>query len=179
MKKVLYLIPCPIAEDADHTIPTYVVDVVHSLECFFAENAKTARQVIKAYRHPKPINALVVEQMNKHDANESDEIFKELLETHSQIGLLSEAGCPAVADPGSRFVDLAREAGFIIKPLIGPNSILLALMASGLNGQHFTFHGYLPNKAAPLQKKLRQIEMEISKNKSAHIFIETPYRYFQ
>ena len=179
-KGKLYLIPCPIEENAIHTIPDYVVKIIHSLDLFLVEKAKTARHFIKRTNPPHAINTLEILELNKHQSDqiETDEIraFIKFVSDGRNGGLISEAGCPGVADPGAQAVLKAHEAGIEVVPLIGPSSILLALMGSGMNGQQFTFHGYLSPKAPELAKDLKRLESQSRKFDQTQIFIEAPYR---
>ncbi len=173
-KGKLYLIPCPLGEDAVETIPAYAVDVLHRLTHLVAERAKTTRHFIKATNPPKPISEYQIEELNEHTpAAELEALLHPALEGHD-LGILSEAGCPGVADPGAKLVELAQRRGVEVVPLVGPSSILLALMASGMNGQSFTFHGYLSAKAPA--DDLKRLEQLAIKHHQTHIFIETPYR---
>ncbi|MBP7184013.1 MAG: SAM-dependent methyltransferase [Saprospiraceae bacterium] len=174
---ILYLIPTPLNEEEGFDkLPLYVVERVHKLNYFVVERAKTARHFVKRCNHPSPISALFFTELNEHTPKpEIKELMKPLLDGHD-VGLMSEAGCPAVADPGSELVALCHRHGIEIRPLIGPSSILLGLMASGMNGQQFTFHGYLPNKRPELAPALKKIEQRILSQRDTHIFIEAPYR---
>lgn len=169
------MIPCPIAEN-DHSLPQYVIDNIHSLDHFIVERAKTARRFIKSINHPIPLPEIHIEEMDKHDGAFAQSVLSDWLDSDYNIGIISEAGCPGIADPGAELVAIAHRRNIQVIPLIGPSSILLALMASGMNGQTFTFHGYLPNKKEQLSRKLKEIEKSVLRNKSAEIFIETPYR---
>ncbi len=170
----LYLIPCPLGEDALETIPAYVVEVLHRLNHLVAERAKTTRHFIKATNPPKPISEYQIEELNEHtDASELEALLRPAMEGHD-LGVLSEAGCPGVADPGARLVALAHRKGVEVAPLVGPSSILLALMASGMNGQSFAFHGYLSAKSPA--DDLKRLEQLAHKHHQTQIFIETPYR---
>ncbi len=170
------MIPCPISENATHTIPQYVKETVYNITHFIVERSKTARKYLKEINHPVPQNSLDVVEMDKHDKAYAQNVLKEWISKGLTIGVISEAGCPGIADPGAELVSIAHKNNIKIIPLIGPSSILLALMASGMNGQKFSFHGYLPNKNPGLKNALKTIEKEINKNNSAEIFIETPYR---
>ena len=172
----LYLIPTPLAEDAVHTIPAYVIDILHSLEYFIAERAKTARHFIKATQPTKAFSELTFYELNKRTLPEESNQFLDKALEGFNIGLLSEAGCPGVADPGADMVALAHRKGIEVVPLVGPSSILLALMASGMNGQQFAFHGYLSPKAPAMASDLKRLEQQSSRFKQTQIFIETPYR---
>jgi 16S rRNA (cytidine1402-2'-O)-methyltransferase len=175
MKKgKLYLIPTTLGDDALHTIPPYVVDIIQEIEEYIAERAKTARRFLKAAGIDKPLNTITVHELDKHNAKNSIEEYLQNALKGTDIGLLSEAGCPGVADPGAEVVALAHQYGIEVVPLVGPSSILLALMASGMNGQQFTFHGYLPPKTPDRTRALKKLEQAAPRVTS--IFIETPYR---
>ena len=140
----LYLIPTPLGvpfEDNLHTIPAYVIDVIHSLDTFIAERAKTARHFIKATKQPIPLPNLTVFELDDKGQFADYEALTDILKLGKSVGVLSEAGCPGVADPGAVVVAWAHRQNIEVVPLVGPSSILLALMASGMNGQSFTFHG--------------------------------------
>ena len=177
MKKgKLYLIPTPLGEEVVHTIPPYVVEILHRLEVFIAERAKTARHFIKSTEPVKAFNELTFYELNKRTTPEEMKTFLDDAEKGIDIGLLSEAGCPGVADPGADIVKMAHQKGIEVVPLVGPSSILLALMASGMNGQEFCFKGYLSPKKNELGKALKGLEQTARKQKQTQIFIETPYR---
>lgn len=175
-KGKLYLIPCPIEETAIHTIPDYVVKIIHSLDLFLVEKAKTARHFIKRTNPPHSIQTLEILELNKHEQTGEIKEFIDLIKSGRNGGLISEAGCPGVADPGAQAVLEAHKAGIETIPLIGPSSILLALMASGMNGQQFTFNGYLSPKGPELAKDLKRLEIQSGKHNQTQIFIEAPYR---
>lgn len=175
-KGKLYLIPTPLGGEAIHTIPPYVVDILHQLDVFIAERAKTARQFIRETKPVKPFSELTFYEIGKHTPLEERASFLEAAENGQDIGLLSEAGCPGVADPGAYVVQTAHQKGIEVVPLVGPSSILLGLMASGLNGQNFCFHGYLPPKKPDLMRELKFLEQRVFKHTQTQIFIETPYR---
>jgi len=171
MPGVLYAIPAPLGGRAAEALPAPALAIVKTLRHFVVENAKSARAFLKdAGNDPK--------QMQIQEINE-ESIVKELLrplnEGHS-VGLLSEAGCPAIADPGARLVEAAHRAGIRVVPLIGPSSILLALMASGLEGQRFAFCGYLPRAEDERRNRIRELEARSRRERETQIFIETPYR---
>ncbi|MCB0593357.1 MAG: SAM-dependent methyltransferase [Lewinellaceae bacterium] len=175
-KGKLYLIPAPLGENAAHTLPRYVIDILHRLDIFIAERAKTARRFIKETNPSKPFSELTFYEIAKHTPPEERARFLEDAERGKDIGLLSEAGCPGVADPGAFVVQTAHQRGIEVVPLVGPSSILLGLMASGLNGQNFCFHGYLPPRRPELDKELKFLEQRVFKHGQTQIFIETPYR---
>ena len=164
----LYLIPVPLGPTApEASLPANVLATVHPLKHFVVEQAKTARAFLKAAGTATALQELLLEEL--------DRLLAPLRAGHD-VGLLSEAGCPAVADPGANLVALAQSEKIRVVPLIGPSSILLALMASGLNGQRFAFQGYLPAKEIERNKALRELEAESRKRQQTQIFIETPYR---
>lgn len=173
----LYLIPTPIAENALHTIPPYTQDIARGLEIFIVERAKTARHFIKSLNPPRPIQEMIFTELPENqNFDEAKSTFLEAIKAGKDVGLLSEAGCPGVADPGAAIVALAHEKGVKVVPLIGPSSLLLALMASGMNGQRFAFHGYLSPKRPELARDLRRLESLARQHDQTQIFIETPYR---
>ncbi|MGL1834986.1 SAM-dependent methyltransferase [Rhodocyclaceae bacterium SMB388] len=149
---------------------------VTAIRHFVVETEKTARQQLKRLEHPLPIRALDIRPLPENaDAAALDALLAPLHDG-ADVGLMSDAGCPAVADPGARLVDRAQRAGLRVEPLVGPSSILLALMASGLNGQSFAFHGYLPVGDDARNGRIRQLEQESAQLGRTQIFIETPYR---
>ena len=175
-KGKLYLIPAPLGDGAVHTIPPYVIDILHRLDVFIAERAKTARAFIKTTNPIKPFSELTFFELNKRTPPEERTQFLNPAQEGKDIGLLSEAGCPGVADPGAMIVDLAHHRGIEVVPLVGPTSIILALMAAGMNGQQFCFHGYLSPKKPELARDLKRLEQASAKHNQTQIFIETPYR---
>jgi len=176
-KPILYLIPSNISEaPLEEVLPDTVIKRIHQLRHFIAERAKTARQFIKATNPPYKIQDIAVEELNKHQDYALPKECHDWMKACHDIGMLSEAGSPCVADPGFHVVTLARSYAYQIKPLTGPNSMLLTLMASGLNGQGFTFHGYLPVDQKDLKHKLRSMEAQTLQTGHSQLFIETPYR---
>lgn len=177
MSGILYLVPTPLGEAGGGTqfSPAFL-ERVRALDYFLAENAKTARAFLKLVDMPQPIAALRIETIDSETNEESLKTLLAPLQAGRDGALMSEAGAPAVADPGARLVALAHREGVRVMPLVGPSSLLLALMASGLNGQVFAFHGYLPVEEALLVNKLRELESESRLKKQTQIFIETPYR---
>jgi 16S rRNA (cytidine1402-2'-O)-methyltransferase len=177
MAGTLYLIPVPLGPmPPQDSLPANVLTTVRPLTHFVVEQAKTARAFLKAAGTDLPLQELLLQELNEHTkANELDRLLEPLRAGHN-VGLLSEAGCPAVADPGANLVALAQRENIRVVPLIGPSSLLLALMASGLNGQRFAFQGYLPAKDAERTRMLRDLESESKKRQQTQIFIETPYR---
>jgi 16S rRNA (cytidine1402-2'-O)-methyltransferase len=172
----IHLIPCPIVEGEIDQIPGRTLEVLHRLHYFVVERAKTARRFIKVSGHPISIPQLIIFELNKHDPEQELNSFLEKYGSSHDIGILSEAGCPGIADPGHLAVRWAHRNQIKVVPHIGPSSILLALMAAGMNGQNFAFHGYLPNKKPALVRVLRQLEQTVQKKGETQLFIETPYR---
>lgn len=174
---MVYLIPSTMGEgDASRSVTPYLTEVINKVDIFFVEREKTARRFLKTAGLTRPQNDLVIHTVDKE--TDTDTIFRLLqpaLEGKT-IGILSEAGCPGVADPGSLVVEMAHQLGIKVEPLVGPSSILLGLMASGFNGQSFTFHGYLPIDQRERSHKLKDIERTSKREKQTQIFIETPYR---
>jgi 16S rRNA (cytidine1402-2'-O)-methyltransferase len=169
------LIPTVLHEEADNSIPPYVIEQAKLCDAYFVENEKTARRYLKKYWREMVIDNYQWRTIHKAEDAVVTE-FISLLKQGKNIGIISEAGCPGVADPGQILVAAAQEKGFEVCPLVGPNSILLALMASGMNGQSFSFHGYLPIDSLEKKKAIAQLEQDSHKKNTAQIFIETPYR---
>ena len=173
----LYLIPVPLGPNAPiEVLPASVLEQVRRLDTWVAEHAKSARAFLKAANHPLPLQQIVIDELNEHTREADVAVLLAPIRAGKDIGLISEAGCPAVADPGASLVALAQKEGLRIVPMIGPSSILLALMASGLSGQNFAFHGYLPAKEDERRKRLKVLENESRQARQTQIFIETPYR---
>jgi len=177
MTGTLYLIPVPLGPSAPQdSLHPGVLAVVRPLRHFVVEQAKSARAFLKAAGTDLPLQELQLEELNEHSRPDVLERLLAPLRAGQDVGLLSEAGCPAVADPGADLVALAQRENIRVVPLIGPSSLLLALMASGLNGQRFAFQGYLPAKEPERSKALRELEAESRKRQQTQLFIETPYR---
>ena len=171
----IYLIPCILADDAAETIPAYVIEAVKKCQVIFAENERTARRFLKMM--DKQIVIDDYEWFAIHKAEEEEiKNFTQKINDNKNIAIISEAGCPGIADPGQILIAAAQKLNCIVKPLVGPSSILLALMASGMNGQQFEFVGYLPIDNNERIKKIKELENASQKNNSTKIFIETPYR---
>lgn len=173
----LYLIPVTLGGDnLQAALPAQVIDLTRRLDTFVVENEKTARQFLSLVKTVKPVRELTMLQLNEHtDTKQLPSLLTPLLEGRD-VGLMSEAGCPGIADPGADLVRLAHQKGVSVQPLVGPSSILLALMASGLNGQRFTFLGYLPAEKGGRIQKIREIEKRSQQQAETQIFIEAPYR---
>jgi len=177
-KGKLYLIPTTLGETdkPEKVLPNYNTTVVHQLDEFIVEQLRTARRFLRKLDHPVPIDEMKFHELNKHTNEKDMSTYLDSVFSGKSIGLLSEAGTPCVADPGSVIVQMAHEKNIEVVPLVGPNSIILALMVSGFNGQNFTFHGYLPVDKQTLVKKIREMETTSRNLNQTQIFIETPYR---
>ena len=173
----LYLLPVPLAENASpKSFTPYLTNTINNIREYIVENEKTARRFLKEAGLTIPQSELVIHDYGKHNRQADQNTFiKGLLAGHD-VGLMSEAGCPGIADPGSDIVALAHQKGIRVVPLVGPSSILLALMASGFNGQSFTFHGYLPIDKAARTKRIKELEGTAERFSQTQIFIETPFR---
>jgi 16S rRNA (cytidine1402-2'-O)-methyltransferase len=177
MTGTLYLIPVPLGPSAPaDSLTPGVLATIRPLGHFVVEQAKTARAFLKAAGTERPLQELSLVELNEHTRNTQLDALLAPLRAGHDVGLLSEAGCPAIADPGADLVALAQRENIRVVPLIGPSSLLLALMASGLNGQRFAFHGYLPAKDSERRKALGDLELESQKRHQTQLFIETPYR---
>ena len=172
----LYLIPTPLGYGTTETLPEYIKPIIYALSNFIVEKEKSARGFLKSIQYPKPFDSLELHPLNKRTTlNEVHQYILKINEGTS-MGLLSEAGLPCIGDPGAQAVELAHQYNIKVVPLVGPSSILLALMASGMNGQNFAFNGYLPVKSYERKKKVSALEQLSVKNRQTQIFIETPYR---
>ena len=171
MAGILYAIPTPLGGLAADSLPASALQTVKSLRYFVVENAKSARAFLKDVGMPCPLQGLDVLVLESDVAKHIKQLQKDI-----SIGLLSEAGCPAIADPGALLVEAAQRENIRVVPLVGPSSIVLALMASGLEGQRFAFCGYLPRDKNEREKKIREIENRSRRERETQIFIETPYR---
>lgn len=178
MGATVYLIPSLLAEEGVASIPAFITGAVKECQVFFAENERTTRRFLKTlWKHYLPEEQIVIDNYEWFTIGaETLSAFRQKIKEGKTIGILSEAGCPGVADPGQSLVEIAQQMGARVKPLVGPSSILLALMASGMNGQQFHFHGYLPIDGQQRSKAIREMESESAKKNCTQIFIETPYR---
>lgn len=176
-KGTLYLIPTPLGDTPlERVLPEEIRRIAARLATFVVERPKTARAFLKRLGTETPLQQLTLLELNEHTRPaELDALLRPLLEGRD-VGLISEAGCPAVADPGADLVRLAHLGGVTVRPLVGPSSLLLALMGSGLVGQRFAFHGYLPAKAEARAKALKELEKRAEREDATQVFIETPYR---
>ncbi len=171
----LYLIPIVLADNTTHTIPAYIKDIIIDIDLYIVENLKTARRFIKSIYKEKDIDACTFVELDKHKNYTFEEAVLMEIFKGKNIGLMSEAGTPCIADPGNKVVEKAHELNINIVPLVGPSSIMMALMASGFNGQEFTFNGYLPIDANERKSKLQQMETA-AKRGCTQLFMDTPYR---
>ncbi len=172
----LYIIPLPIIENDIKLITVEVINKIHKIDYFIVEKARTARRFIKSTGYEGRIEDLTFIELDKHNPEKIDKSILKPAVDGKPVGLMSEAGMPCIADPGSTIVSLAHEMGIKVVPLSGPSAIFLALAASGLNGQNFHFHGYLPVKNEAFLLKLKSIEKSVFSENKTTIFIETPYR---
>lgn len=172
---VLYMIPLPVAEGALHTLPAQVATVTAGLQYYFAENVRTARRFLRSLHPALVLEDIQFSEIDKHTGADMALLRRWLAEGRS-IGVMSEAGCPGIADPGSVLAAAAHAAGAKVVPIAGPSALLLALMASGLNGQSFAFCGYLPVKEPARGKAIKEAEARSGTLGQTQLFIETPYR---
>lgn len=172
----IYLIPTPLAEDTNDALPPATVSIAQKLDVFIVERAKTARHFLKSISIETPLSNLTIFEMNEAGEGIDFQAIKQILDTGKSIGVLSEAGCPGVADPGAKVVAWAHRNSIEVVPLVGPSSILLAVMASGMNGQSFAFNGYASAKRDTLIQDLRRYEANARRLSQTQVFIETPYR---
>ena len=174
MAATVYLIPSLLHEEGMRSIPSYITDIVKQCTVLFVENERTTRRYLK--KLDKEIVIDNYEWFTITNDNPNTDSFRKKIKEEKTIGIISEAGCPGIADPGQQLVAIAQELNIEVKPLVGPNSILLALMASGMNGQQFRFAGYLPIKNPERNNTIKELESESVKKNCTQIFIETPYR---
>jgi 16S rRNA (cytidine1402-2'-O)-methyltransferase len=175
MSAIIYLIPTVLEEGVSNCLPAYLLEAVKACQDFYVENERTARRFLKSIWKEMVIDDYQWYNM-KELTPQLRTAFSRSISEGRTIGILSEAGCPGVADPGQQLVHLGQQQRATVKPLVGPSSILLALMASGMNGQQFRFSGYLPIESGERVKAVRQLEADSKKNNCTEIFIETPYR---
>jgi 16S rRNA (cytidine1402-2'-O)-methyltransferase len=177
MKAALYLIPVTIGDTSiDRVLPPYNRDIILGIRHFIVEDERTARRFLKKADPSIPVDQLTFYLLNEHTSPETLSTFLYPLEAGYPMAILSEAGCPAIADPGADVVKMAQQRRLLVIPLVGPSSILLSLMASGFNGQRFAFSGYLPVEQNKRIHELRSLERKIYNDDQTQIFIETPYR---
>ena len=177
LKTALYMIPVTISETpARDVLPERNIEIIRSLKYFIVENIRTARRFLKSVDPGIEISGLTFYELNGHTPEDEISGYLNPLREGEAIGMMSEAGCPGVADPGASVVAIAQREGMSVIPLVGPSSILLALMASGMNGQKFTFQGYLPVEPSQRDRTIRELETQSDRQDMTQIFIETPYR---
>lgn len=177
MQPSLFLIPVTLGETSvERVLPAYNKEVILQIKYFIVENIRSARRFLKKTDASINIDELTFYELNKHTDSKQIENYLTPISKGFHIGIISEAGCPAIADPGSDIVAIAQNRNYNVVPLIGPSSILLSLMASGFNGQSFAFQGYLPIDGSERLRKIKQMEQRIMHEHQTQIFIETPYR---
>ncbi len=174
----LFLIPTPLGEATafDKIFPAYNSEIVNSIDVFIAEDAKSARRFLKQSGFKKSFDEIIIHLLNEHSKELDTRNYLDVALAGKNIGLLSDAGCPGIADPGASVVKMAHEKNIQVVPLVGPSSILLALISSGMNGQNFAFNGYLERENNLLIKQLRELEKRAQQQNQTQLFIETPYR---
>ena len=178
METALYLIPCPMGETPnENVLPSYNFEIVKNIRHFIVESRKSAVRFLISLDKNFPIDDCTFTELSEHTDQKAD-LSKLLvpLENGESMGVISDAGCPCIGDPGSRAVEIAQKKNFRVIPLVGPNSMIMALMASGFNGQNFCFNGYLPVKNGEREGKIKQLENKVYKEDQTQLFIETPYR---
>ena len=177
MSAKLYLIPNTLGDsEINRVLPTYDIDVIRRIKHFIVEDVRTTRRFLKKVDLGIDIDDLRFYTLNKHTTPEQIATYLAPMKEGNDMGIISEAGCPAIADPGAEIVRIAQEKGYDVVPLVGPSSILLGLMASGFNGQSFAFVGYLPIKDGERSQRIKQLEKRAHTERQSQIFIETPYR---
>lgn len=177
METALYLIPVTLGDTSIETVlPSYNKEIILNLRHYIVEDVRSARRFLKKVDKNIDIDSLEFYPLNKHTTPAEISSYLKPLEKGSSMGVISEAGCPAIADPGADVVGIAQNQNLKVVPLVGPSSIILSVMASGFNGQSFAFHGYLPVESGERVKKLKQLEQRVYNEKQTQLFIETPYR---
>lgn len=177
MKPALYLIPVTLSDvPLSQVLPAANIEVVRGISHFIVENVRSARRFLKRCDRDIDIDQLTFYELNQHTDPKDIASYLAPLEAGQPMGVISEAGCPAIADPGADVVAIAQRRGLTVVPLVGPSSILMGLMASGFNGQSFAFVGYLPIEASARARRLKELEQRILRDDQTQIFIETPYR---
>ncbi|NDV66900.1 SAM-dependent methyltransferase [Bacteroides sp. 224] len=177
MNTALYLIPVTLGDTAIETVlPSYNKEVILSIKHFIVEDVRSARRFLKKVDKEIDIDGLTFFPLNKHTSPDAISDYLQPLQQGMSMGIISEAGCPAIADPGADVVAIAQRKNLKVVPLVGPSSILLSVMGSGFNGQSFAFHGYLPIEPGERAKKLKTLEQRVYAEHQTQLFIETPYR---
>jgi len=176
-KTALYLIPVLLGDTSvERVIPEFNKRIISELKFFIVENVRSARRFMKKCDPDIDIDSLTFYELNKHTNKNDIKGFLTPMKSGNSMGVISEAGCPAIADPGAEVVAIAQHKGYKVVPLVGPSSLLMAIMASGFNGQSFAFHGYLPIDSAKRVSRIKYLEMQSYKEDQTQLFIETPYR---
>jgi len=176
-KGILYLIPSLLGDTSiESSLPAYNLEIIRSLDEFIVEDIRSARRFLIKVKIEKTIDSLTFHVYNEHSKNADIDFITKNLMNGKNAGLISEAGCPSIADPGAEIIQFAHRNTIRVVPLVGPSSILLALISSGLNGQNFAFNGYLPKKEPDRIKSLKQLETLVWQKNQTQLFIETPYR---
>ncbi|HTB33216.1 MAG TPA: SAM-dependent methyltransferase [Bacteroidia bacterium] len=176
-KGILYLIPSLLGDaPVENSLPSYNIEIIRSIDEFIVEDLRSARRFLIKAKIEKPIDSLIFHLYNEHSKNADVASVMHGLMNGKNVGLISEAGCPSIADPGAEIIQFAHRNNIRVVPLVGPSSILMALISSGLNGQNFAFNGYLPKKEPDRIKALKQVETLAWQKNQTQIFIETPYR---
>jgi 16S rRNA (cytidine1402-2'-O)-methyltransferase len=177
VETALYLIPVTLGDTpVEQVLPAYNKDIIMGIRHFIVEDVRSARRFLKKVERTIDIDSLTFYTLNKHTDPKAIDGYLQPLSAGCPMGVISEAGCPAVADPGADVVSIAQRKGLKVVPLVGPSSIIMSVMASGFNGQSFAFHGYLPIEPAERAKRLKQLEARIYSESQTQLFIETPYR---
>ena len=177
METALYLLPVTLGDTPiANVLPAYNKEIILGIKHFIVEDVRSARRFLKKVEQSINIDELTFYPLNKHTSHEDIAGYLKPLESGNSMGVISEAGCPAVADPGADVVAIAQRRNLKVVPLVGPSSIILSVMGSGFNGQSFAFHGYLPIEAGDRMKRLKELEQRVYNENETQIFIETPYR---
>ena len=177
MESALYLIPVTLGEtEISKVLPDYNHDIIVNIKDFVVENIRSARRFLKKVEKSIDIDELTFYELNRHTDRKIIDQYLEALKNGKPMGIISEAGCPAIADPGADLVAIAQERGYKVVPLVGPSSILMSVMGSGFNGQSFAFNGYLPVEVPQRIKALKKLENKVWNEDQTQLFIETPYR---
>lgn len=175
-KGILFLIPCTIGSSPQVVIPSYTFEIINTIDIYVVENIRSARRFLSSLKIEKNIDDLIFHEIGKHTHDGDFPSFLSGINDGKNIGLISEAGLPAVADPGGKLVAIAHAKKITIKPLTGPSSLMLSLMSSGFNGQKFSFHGYIPKEKGERIRHLKFMENEAVKRGVSQIFMDTPFR---
>lgn len=177
MTPALYLIPVTLGEtEINQVLPSYNHDIIVEIKHFIVENIRSARRFLKKTEKAIDIDTLTFYELNRHTDRKFIGEYLEPLKRGEAVGIISEAGCPAIADPGADVVAIAQQRGYKVIPLVGPSSIIMSVMGSGFNGQSFAFNGYLPVEVPQRIKALKKLEQKVQNENQTQLFIETPYR---